>query len=80
MSNDHSWADNIVDELLPTEFDWRSKVRAYPKTAMVVAAGVGFFLARARGSLLTGSVANFATDQVTHNITSALNRRRDDIS
>lgn len=72
-----SWADAVVDELLPGELDWRSKVRAYPKAAMIVAAAIGFLLGRARGSLLFTSITSFAADEVTRNITGALNRRRD---
>ncbi len=71
-----SWADTVVDELLPGELDWRSKVRAYPKASVIVAAGIGFLLGRARGSLLFTSITSFATDEVTRNITGALNRRR----
>ncbi len=76
MSNDHVWADGVIDELLPDELDWRAKVRAYPKVAIIVAAGVGFLLARARGAHLFSSVTNFAADEVTRNITGVLDRRR----
>lgn len=77
MANDSSssWADDILDELLPDELDWQAKVRAYPLAALAVAGGLGFFLGQSRGALLASAVSRFAVDRVSHNIGDVLEHR-----
>lgn len=66
------WADELLDDLLPEDFDWRDKVRHYPRVALLVAAGIGVALGRSHGSLLTSAVSRFTVDRVAHNISDVL--------
>ena len=75
--HNESWFDQIVDELLPGDFDWREKVRRYPIPALAVAAAGGFFLGRTRGRHLLGAMTRFAADEASANITSFLSRHGD---
>ncbi|RMH16389.1 MAG: hypothetical protein D6696_18180 [Acidobacteria bacterium] len=63
-----SWSDDLVDQLLPEDFDWRAKVRAYPLPALLVAAAAGFLLGRSRGNLLVSTLSSFAVDEASRNI------------
>jgi hypothetical protein len=51
-------ADRFLDELMPPELEWRRVVRRHPIPALLVAAGVGYWLGRSRrGAALTEAVA-----------------------
>ncbi len=55
-------ADELLDDLMPPEFEWRAIVRRHPIPTLVVAAAAGFFLGRSRRSAavvdaLAGAVA-----------------------
>ncbi len=67
-----SFADGVLNELLPGELDWRAQVRAYPLPALMVAAVGGFLIGRAHGSELARSLAEFATDRVADNVASLI--------
>jgi len=59
-----SFADELVDDLLPGEFDWRRVVRRYPIPALAVAALGGYLLARSRGPELLAALGDAASAQV----------------
>lgn len=61
-------AEALIDELLPDDFDWQAKVRAYPVPALVLAGLTGFVLGRSRGDLLLGALSTFAVGQVADNL------------
>ena len=63
-----SFADRILDDLLPEELDWRNLVRSYPVPVLSVAALGGFFLARKRGMALLGALSGFVADEVSEQI------------
>lgn len=63
-----SLADELVDQLVTTELDWRDLVRGYPRLALLVAAVGGFALGRARGPAIVAALATYAADSVASNI------------
>ena len=75
-----SFADGILDELLPDDLDWRRQVRRYPLPALVIAGLAGFFLGSRHGAEILQALSGFATREVDRNISSFLGddaRRRD---
>lgn len=60
-----SFADDLVDELLPTEFDWRRVVRRYPLPSLLIAALGGYLLGRSRGQELVEALGEAAGDHVS---------------
>ena len=67
MSHD-AFADQLIDELMPEELDWRRLVTSYPLTSLAVAATGGYLLARARGALMVSALGAFASDTVSRNV------------
>ena len=63
-----SFADEIVDELVPGDLDWRRMVTTYPLTSLAVAAVGGYLLGRARGAAIVGALGGFASDAVSRNV------------
>jgi hypothetical protein len=47
---ERSLADELLDDLLPPEFDWRGVVRRHPLPAVAVAAATGYWLGASRRS------------------------------
>ncbi|HEX9730519.1 MAG TPA: hypothetical protein VGG06_00855 [Thermoanaerobaculia bacterium] len=74
MSDEHgsTRADEVVDELLPIDFDWRRLVRAYPIPALAVAVAGGFFIGRRHGAELVSAATALVTEEVTRNVHSLL--------
>jgi hypothetical protein len=67
-----SFADDLLDELLPESLDWRHLVRQYPRTALVVAAAAGFWLGRHRGSLLISAAGGFVASELGERVSELL--------
>jgi len=63
-----SLADEIIDELLPHELDWRSVVVSHPKLSVSLVALVGFWLGRTRGRAILGGITTLAADTVDESI------------
>jgi hypothetical protein len=61
-------ADELVDQLVTSELDWRDLVRAYPKVALALAAVGGFALGRARGKTIVAALATYTADTLASNI------------
>ena len=61
-------ADEIVEDLLPVDLDWRHLVRSYPICAMTVAAAGGFLVGRRHGLSLLRDLSSFVTDEVSRNV------------
>jgi hypothetical protein len=72
MVSSPDFADELVDELMPTGFDWESLVRAYPLPSLFLAALGGFVLGRQRGTLVIAALARFAASQVTSGVNTLL--------
>jgi len=69
-----SLADEILDEILPEEIDWRQLVRSYPKSTLTLAAVAGFLLGRSRGRKLIHDVTQFVADSVDEGLNEFLGR------
>lgn len=63
--DESSFADELVDDLLPTEFDWRRVVRRYPLPSLLIAALGGYLLGRSRGQELVEALGEAAGDHVS---------------
>lgn len=61
-------AHEVVDEVLPEEFEWERLVRTYPVPALLLAAVGGFVLARARGEAVLAALGAFAAARVTDEV------------
>ncbi len=52
-------ADELLDELMPPDFEWRRIVRRHPIPALLVAAAAGYWLGRSRsGTSIAEGVAS----------------------
>jgi len=65
-------ADDLVDELVPDELEWRRIVRTYPLPALALAAVGGYVLGRRRGKAVLIALSTYAADVVTANINEML--------
>ncbi len=63
-----SVAEELVDQLVASELDWRDLVRTYPRLSLLVAAVGGFALGRARGPAIVAALATYAADTLARNI------------
>jgi hypothetical protein len=63
-----SFADDLLDELLPESLDWRHLVRKYPRSSLAVAAVAGFWLGRQRGELLAGALGSFVAAELVERV------------
>ncbi|HSM13050.1 MAG TPA: hypothetical protein VLA66_03210 [Thermoanaerobaculia bacterium] len=60
-ADERSPADELLDDLMPPEFDWRGVVRRHPIPSLVVAAAAGYWLgSNRRSSALIDAFAGFA--------------------
>lgn len=57
-------ADEVLDELLPDDLDWRALVGRYPRSSLCVALAAGFWLGWKRGDLVLSGLGAFAAAQV----------------
>ncbi len=64
--------DEVVDDLLPADLDWRHLVVTYPMPALLLVAAGGFWLGRQRGPELLAAVSAFVTNEVTKNVHAVL--------
>lgn len=69
-----SLADEILDEILPEEIDWRQLVCSYPKSTLALAALGGFLLGRSRGRRLVRDAAEYVGDTVTDGLNEFVGR------
>lgn len=64
--------EDLVEDLLPVELDWRRLVRSYPLSSMAVAMAGGFLVGRRHGLSLLKDLSEFVTEEVTKNLQSFL--------
>lgn len=64
--------DDIIDELVPDDLDWRHLVESYPVASISLAGLAGFLLGRNHGSALIAGVSTFIAREMSSNILSAL--------
>ena len=72
VSDKDSMADQIVDDLLPEDLDWREMVRNYPLPAVVLALVGGFLLGQRHGSDLLAALRGYVDREVSKNVQSLL--------
>ena len=61
-------ADEIVDDLLPADLDWRHLVCEYPISSLTAAAIGGFLVGRRHGLPLLQELSSFVADEVSRNV------------
>lgn len=67
-----SFADQLVDELVPDELDWRRLVTSYPITSLAAVVAGGYLLGRSRGASMVGALGLFASETVSKNVNALL--------
>lgn len=60
--------EEVIDDLLPDELEWRRIVRTYPLPALAVAVVGGFFLGRYHGTEIVEAVTAYARREVSRNV------------
>jgi hypothetical protein len=63
-----TFADGLLDELLPDSVDWRHLVRKYPKASVVAAAVAGFWLGRTRGTVLVAALGTYLATELSETV------------
>ena len=69
-----SAADDLVDELMPAQFEWQDLVRRYPLAALGLATLGGYVLGRHRGREIFEAFSLFAADSVSEQVNSLLGK------
>ena len=67
-----SFADGILDDLLPDDLNWRRLVCSYPIPILVLSGLGGFFLGSRHGREILSALTSFATREVDRNLSSFL--------
>jgi hypothetical protein len=67
-----AFADQLLDELLPDDIDWRRLVVEYPIVSLAAAGVGGYFLGRVRGATIAAALATFASETVSRNVNTVL--------
>lgn len=67
-------ADDVLDELMPDELDWRRLVGSYPIASVSAAALAGFLLGRSRGRELVSALSGFAADTFSESVNEFLGK------
>ena len=62
--DDPSLADELLDDLIPPDINWRRLVRNHPWPALVLAGLGGYLLGRSQGRALVGALAGLAVARV----------------
>lgn len=68
MSEPENAWDEVVDDLLPAELEWRRLVQTYPLPILTAAAVGGFFVGRQKGPELVSALSSFLTQRVSENV------------
>ena len=63
-----SYADEILDDMLPEELDWRHLVRSYPLPVLFLSGVGGFFLGSRHGSEILSAMSSFVGGEIDRNI------------
>ena len=71
-----SLADDLIDDLLPPEIDWRRMVCRHPVPALLLAGLGGYLLGRSQGSTLLRAISTLAVARVEAEV---LTRIEDDL-
>jgi hypothetical protein len=69
-----SFAEEILDELLPEGVDWQKLVVRYPLPSLLVAAAGGFFIGRRHGTEIVAALSSFVAGEVSRGVDQLLSR------
>lgn len=72
VTPDEEKAHEVVDEVMPEEFEWERLVRDYPVPSLVLAVVGGFWLGRSRGRVISGAVAAWAASRLVEQVNELL--------
>lgn len=67
-SDGSSLVDDLIDDLIPPEINWRRLVRRHPWPALLVAGLGGYLLGRSQGRALVGALAGMAVARVEERV------------
>jgi len=65
MEREAPLTEQVFDELLPEELEWRRLAARYPLSALAAAALAGFWLGREHGAEVLSALGNFARGEVS---------------
>lgn len=66
------FADQLVDDLLPDDLNWRRLLADYPLASLAAAGVGGYLLGRTRGGAMVAALAAFASNTLSRNVNSLL--------
>ena len=67
-----STESDLLGALIPEDFDWQEVVRAYPISAVLLAALGGYMLGKHKGDWILGALGSFAAAQITRQLNQTL--------
>ena len=73
-----SLADELLDDLIPPDVDWRRLVRRHPWPALFLAGLAGYLVGRSQGRALVGAVAGLAVARVEDRVLGLIDAEDDD--
>lgn len=65
-----TFADHLLDEVLPEELEWRRLVFKYPWVALGVAAALGYFLGRRHGETVIAAASGLVASELASRVAS----------
>jgi hypothetical protein len=74
-----SFADELLDDVIPANLDWRGLVVRHPVPILAAVALGGFLVGRLRGRAVLAAAAGFAAERVSRGMMGALAQRADAI-
>jgi hypothetical protein len=69
-----SLADEMLDELVPAEVDWRNLIARYPKATLAAVGLFGLWLGRSRGGAILDGFSRLVADTVDESINELVGR------
>lgn len=69
-----SFADELIDEILPEGVEWERLVVRYPIPALLVAAVGGFLIGRSHGTQILSAASGFAASELSRNVNHLFDR------
>jgi hypothetical protein len=72
-----SFAEGLIDDLVPEGLEWERLVVRYPIPAMLVAAAGGFFIGRRHGREIVAALSAFVSSELSRNVTQMLYQERE---
>ena len=72
VTPDEEKAHDVIDQVMPEQFEWERLVRDYPVPAVLLAVAGGFWLGQSRGRAIAGAVAAWAAGQLVEHVNELL--------